>query len=250
MKNIQHKLIILLFTVFAFPYFGSSQESSTNAFSCDVYRNYPPISITKEKLKEAQTLVDLNKNYDSDWVKEYISVEILTSYKGKSRKAVSNNINLSQEQKTTINTADEGTDISVKVQYIPDNTLKHNDPKEMQFTFSVEPESEAKYAGGSEQLKQYLKDNIFDKISKDRFRQYQLAAVKFTIDEEGQVINPHVFWSSEDEQTDKLLLDAIRNMPSWKPAEYANGLKVKQEFVLTVGDMESCVVPLLNIRQD
>ena len=38
-------------------------------------------------------------------------------------------------------------------------------------------------------------------------------------------------------------------MPSWKPAAYANGMKVKQDFVLTVGDMTSCVVNLLNIRQ-
>ncbi|MFT4667667.1 MAG: hypothetical protein ACI9XB_004640 [Gammaproteobacteria bacterium] len=54
--------------------------------------------------------------------------------------------------------------------------------------------------------------------------------------------------SSIDENVNELLLETIQNMPCWKPAEYANGLKVKQEFVLTVGNMESCVVNLLNIR--
>lgn len=46
------------------------------------------------------------------------------------------------------------------------------------------------------------------------------------------------------------MAEAIRNMPSWKPAGYSNGISVKQDFVLTVGNMESCVVSLLNIRRD
>ncbi|MCP3932023.1 MAG: energy transducer TonB, partial [Bacteroidetes bacterium] len=122
--------------------------------------------------------------------------------------------------------------------------------KEINFTFFVEPENQAKFPGGQQQLKQYLKENLIDKISEAPFRKYQLAVVKFTIDEEGHIEEPRVFQTSEDEKTDELLLETICNMPSWKPAEYANRLKVKQEFVLTVGDMESCVVNLLNIRQN
>ena len=116
--------------MFNFSYSNAAHQMAKVELS-EVYRNYP-----------------------------YISVEILTSYKGGIRKAVSKNDTLRQEQKDIMNMADLGTDISVKVQYIPDNTLKHNDPKEI------------------------------------------------------------------------------------------NGIKVKQEFVLTVGNMESCVIPLLNIRQD
>lgn len=250
MENIQIKLIVLLCVVLFFPRPGSSQDSSTFELSYDVHRSYPYMSITKEKLNEAHTLSDLDKNYKSSWVKEYISVEVLTSYQGKTRKTVGKNNMLSFEQKDAMKTADVGTDISVKVRYVPDNKLKHNDPKEINFTFVVEPEREATYVGGSQQLKQYLKGNLMDKVSEVNFKRYQLAAVKFTIDEEGHVVNPHIFWTSEDEKTDKLLLDAVCNMPNWQPAEYANGLKVKQEFVLTAGDMESCVVNLLNIRQD
>ncbi|MBK7871749.1 MAG: energy transducer TonB [Saprospiraceae bacterium] len=249
MKNIHYKLIALLFIAFAFPYAGSSQNSSVNELQYEVNRIYPYISITKEKLKEAHTLIDLNKDYKSSWIRAYISVEILTSYKGKIRKAVSKNATLSQEQKDMIHTADAGTDISVKVQYLPENTLKYNDIKEMDFTLTVNPDNEAIYPGGQQELKQYLKETAIDNIPEGSFKGYELAAVKFTIDEEGQIMDAHLFWSSKNEKIDKLLLETIRNMPNWKPAAYANGRKVKQEFVFTVGNMESCVIPLLNIRQ-
>ena len=146
--------------------------------------------------------------------------------------------------------ADLGAEITVTMQYIPENTVKQNDIKEINFTFTVDPETEAKYYGGQQQLQQYLKDNLSDRISGASFKKHQLAAVKFTIDEEGYINDPHVFWTSDDEKTDELLLETICNMPRWKPAEYSNGIKVKQEFALTVGDMESCVVNLLNIRKD
>ncbi len=250
MKNIQNKLIVLLFIALVIPLLGSSQDSLNFELRYEVNIVHPPLSISKETLNEAQTLTELNKHYKPSWVKEYISVEILTSYKGKIKKAVGKNDTLSQEQKEIMNMADEGTDISVKVKYIPDNNFTHNDTKEIYFTFTVDPESEAKYPGGQQQLNQYIKVNAIDKIPDGSFKKYNLTAVKFTVNEEGQVINVHVFETSKDEKIDELLMETISNMPTWKPAEYSNGLKVKQEFVLTVGDMESCVINLLNIHQD
>ncbi len=250
MKNIQNKLLALLFIAISFPYFAVSQNSISNELRYEVHRIYPYISITKEKLNDARSLIDLDPEYKSSWIRAYISVEISASYNGSKRKAVSKNDILSQEQKDLMNMADVGTDISVKVQYIPENTLKHNDPKEISFTFTIDPESEAKYSGGQQQLNQYLKENVMDKIPAGSFKNYDLAAVKFTINEAGQIVDAHVFETSKDENIDALLLETIRNMPRWKPAEYAGGTKVKQEFVLTVGNMENCVMNLLNIRRD
>ena len=177
-------------------------------------------------------------------------MEVEATKNGTTKKAVGKSDVLTQEQKDLLKLADEGTDVLVKIKYMPENTLSHNDPKEFHFTFSIDPENDAAYPGGEQQLKQYLKEKAIDKIADGSFRQYQLAAVKFTIDEKGQVINPHIFWTSEDKKTDELLLETICNMPNWKPATYANGFKVKQEFVFTVGDMKSCVVNLLNIRRE
>ena len=91
-----------------------------------------------------------------------------------------------------------------------------------------------------------------DKIPDGSFIGYDLAAVKFTINEEGKITDAHIFGSeyqtSKNEKIDELLLETICNMSTWKPAEYANGTKVKQEFVLTVGNLENCMINLFNIR--
>lgn len=250
MINIRNKLIVILIIALAFPHPGYAQESLTNELHFEVSVNYPPLSISKEKLNKAHTLTDLNRHYKSSYVKKYITVKILTTYKGKISKAVSKNDTLSQEQKDNMKMADVGTDISVKVQYIPDNTFTHNDIKEINFSFMVNPDSEAQYPGGQEELNKYLKENAIDKISDTSFKELSLAAIKFTINEEGQISDAHVFWTSEDEEIDELLLETIYNMPGWKPAEYSNGIKIKQEFVFLLGSMENCVVNLLNIRQD
>ncbi|MFT6017492.1 MAG: hypothetical protein ACI9VN_000025 [Patescibacteria group bacterium] len=253
MKNIINKLIVLLFITLSFSQIGSSQSSFTEEVSYEMNKTYPYISITEQKLKEIQTLTDLNSRYKPSWVREYISVEILANHEGQIRKVQNKSDTLNQQQKDLLTMADAGTDISVKVQYIPENTLKNNDPKEITFTVAVDPENEATYIGGAEQLKEYLKEKAIDKIPGGSFKDYDLAAVQFTVSEEGEITDVHLFDvsiynSSIDENVNELLLETIQNMPCWKPAEYANGLKVKQEFVLTVGNMESCVVNLLNIR--
>lgn len=248
MKNIQHKLIGLLFMVITLPFHSFSQDSLAFDLSYEINKVYPYISISKKQLKEAKTLVDLNRHYKPSWVREYISVEIWTNHNGKTNKAVSESDNLTQEQKDIMNMVDDGSDISVKIKYVPENTLKENEPRETDFTFTIEPES-AKYVGGGHQLKKYLKTNAIDKISKSVFKIHNLTAVKFTINEEGAITDAHIAESSKDEKTDEILLTTICNMPNWQPAVHPNGTKVKQEFAFTVGDMRSCVVNLLNIRK-
>ncbi len=250
MKNIQNKLFLILFFAFTFPCISFSQDSSSTDLSYEVNRVFLPISITNEKLDEAQTLNDLNHFYKSSWVKKFYSVEILTSHNGKIKKTVSKNDNITSEQKESMRTIDAGSEITVNVHYLPDNTLKQNDPKEMNFSFKVAP-SEATFVGGEQQLKNYLEKNAIDKISIDNFlkHNYNLVAVKFTVNEDGKITDSEIVESSKDKNVDALLLQTISNMPNWKPSEYPNGKKVKQDYMLTFGDHRSCVVNLLNIRQ-
>ena len=243
-KNLISLIVLLLLA----PHFNAAQEATASGFAYDVYRVYPTIARSKEEIKMAESLLDLNQHYKSSWVKEYVSVEVLTRYKGKIRKAIGKGEKLSSEQKEHMNTADVGSEISIRVRYLPDNTLSHNDVQELDFTISVNPESDAKYEGGEVALQKYLKESAIDKIAADVFVGYKLAAVRFFVDEEGRIVDPHIFWTSEDEKVDALLLETICNMPNWVPASYANGLKVKQEFAWTVGNMESCVVNMLNIK--
>lgn len=248
MKNFGNWFVVFLSIALGFPSLGISQEALTFELTYEVNRTYPGISIAKETLNEANTLIDLNTYFKPSWIREYLSVHILTSHIGSMRTAVSKNDTLSQEQKDFMYLADEGKDISVIVQYIPENALTHNDVKEMRFSFNVAPETEAAYAEGQEQLRIYLKEKAIDKISDASFTGWDLAAVKFTINEEGQIVDAHMF-QAYDDGIDELLLETICNMPSWKPAEYSTGVNVKQEFVFVVGSMDNCIVPLLNIQQ-
>lgn len=247
MKN---TFVGLLLFILAFPMFCSAQAGLNQELHFEVNQVYPPVSISKEKLKAARTLTDLDKRYKPSWVREYRSVEIRASHKGSIRKVVSNNDVLSQEQKNLMEGADPGTGISVVVQYLPENTLKNNDVKQMDFTLTVDPDEEASYPGGTEQLRQFLQEQAIAKIPAGSFINYDLAAVKFAIDEAGRVVDAHIYWPSRDSKIDELLLSTICNMPNWNPAGYTDGTRVTQEFVLTVGSMENCAVNLLNIRQD
>jgi len=258
MKN---KLILILFIICSLPHFGISQTSANDDLNYEIHRIFPPISISKEQLKEVKTIGDFknkandrNMQYDPSWVKEFISVEISTSHKGETKKAVSKNDLLSPAQKELINMADTGSDIAVVVNYMPENNLTHNDPKATNFTFTIEPDQEAQFPDGQEQLKNYLKEKAIDNIPSNTFEGYDLTVVKFTVSPEGEITNAHLFGmeyqSSKNEEIDELLLETIRKMPCWKPAEYANGINVEQEFVLTVGNTKNCIVPMLNIRRD
>ncbi|MGK0388197.1 MAG: hypothetical protein ACI94Y_000925 [Maribacter sp.] len=241
MKNIQNKLVILLFIALTFPHFISSQDSSDFEMGYEVNRFYSSITVAEEKLEEVQTLADFNHLYRPSWVKKYTLVEVSVLHEGKLIKAESENDTLSQEQKKIIKIADAGTDVSVKVRYMPENTLSYNEIQNQDFSFKIAPANKAKYAGGQQQLEQYLK-NAIDKFPNGTFKKNALSAVKFTINEEGQIIDALLLEPSKDEKVDKLLLETICNMPSWKPAEYSNGTVIKQESVLTVGDHRSCMV--------
>lgn len=250
MSNFLNKgLIFLLAGIFLGDQI-SAQDLEPREIEYEVYKIFPPISISKQNLIVADSLVDLNKNFNSSWIKEFINVEISTSHNGELRKSVSKNDVLTKEQRENINSADPLSKIVVKVDYIPQNNLKINDPKVIHFSVSVNPDRDAYYEGGDEKLKDYFKKNVVDKLPDDVFNRYQLAAVKFTIDNVGHVSDVHVFWSSEDNKVDQLMVESVCNMTGWTPAQYSNGLKVKQEYAFMLGDMESCVINMLNIRED
>ncbi|MFK7983730.1 MAG: energy transducer TonB [Saprospiraceae bacterium] len=250
MKRIQQTFALIFFTILYLPLLCFSQTNLSFDFGYEINPTYPPLSISKATLTNAQTISDLNKHYQSSWIKEYLAVEIKAMQNGVLKQVNTKNESLSQAQKDLMNGADNGTNISVSVEYIPNNNLKNSLSKEIKFSFLVNPEKAATYPGGPKQLIQYLEHQVIAKISTTSFIEHQLTAVKFSINAAGQVENPRLFESSKDEKIDALLLTAITNMPAWQPARYASGETVKQEFVFTLGDHKSCVLNLLTVSRD
>ena len=242
MKKNQFLLVVLLSIGCAFNSFAQ------NELKFEVNKVLPFISIQENKLAEINTLTDLDKRYPASWVKEYISVEISAYKSGIKTRASGTSDVLNQAQKELIRLADRSSDIAVSVTYLPENSLKVNTEKQYDFSVTIMPDKNATYGESAEQLIQYLQQNGIVKIEAGSFTGYDLTAIKFTITEQGQVADIQVAMPSKDPKIDEMLVAAISKMPTWTPAAFSNGLKVKQSFVLTIGNMENCMVNLLNIR--
>ncbi len=255
MRNALLTLVILPFALWSLAQGASiTTPDNTNELHFEVNRVPPPLALSKLQLENASTIVDLNPYYKPSWVQEFISVEVSAHQEGQLKKEAGKDDSLTAAQKQLLKTADTGKAIAIKMHYIPNNTLVNNEPKWFDFKFLVEPEQEASYIGGKAVLLQYIQEKAIANIPKGSFEGYDLAVVRFTISEEGEVVDAHVFGreyrKAKDASTDALLLEVIRAMPCWKAAEYANGLKVKQDFALSVGNHESCVMNLIKLPQD
>lgn len=242
MKTIQVLLIVLLST-------GHVNNSfAQNALAFEINKVLPFISIEEHKLAEITTLTDLDKRFPSAWVKEYVSVEISAFKNGIKTTASGIGNVLNQEQKELIQLADRNGDVAVNVIYLPENSLTNNTFQQYDFKVTVMPYKDAGYAEGTEQMMQYLQKNSIENIDAGSFVGYDLTAIKFTITEQGHVSDIQVVLPSKDAKIDEMLVTTISKMPIWQPATFSNGLTVKQDFVLTIGNMDNCMVNLLNIR--
>ena len=182
-------------------------------------------SVKMEKLKEAKSLIDIREGYPTSWVTNYLSVELLTTGNGKEMKALGTNEILTKEQKNILNMADIGTSININVKYFTKNAVTaKTEIRTMNFSVMVVPEIEAEYRGGYDQMTKYFKENAINKISENNSKELPKGRLRFTVNEEGYIINAHVLESSKDSEIDKLLIDVINRMPKWNPAENSKGI--------------------------
>lgn len=230
MKNFVFWTLLLL------TFSGFSQETGYEVFGTLTHPRLTPYSlITLDTLQEATTIVDINGKYRPNWVARYISVEVASNCQGVVNKATSTNDTLTHQQMSILKTAQAGCSIDVEIDYIPENTLKYNPPRKLNFTLRTMPIFEAKYPGGMLGLEEHLEENMSDKLSAEELRQIELAAVKFNINKEGQVADAQISQTSGSDYIDKQLLEAICNLPKWQPAVDAQGQKITQAFEFRMG---------------
>lgn len=240
MRILLHQAIYFLCVFTILPLTIQAQDDLDFELSFEIKKLVPYVSVDRTQLLTAETLSDLNPRYESDWIKDYISVEVSATSQSMLQKVVSKNDTLTQEQKELMNRADLGSQIQILVKYIPDNTLKHNDVKILDFHFTLNPDIDAKYPGGVSQLESFIKTNCIKKIPKSSLKRYKMSAVEFSINEVGQVTDIAVSGISSNKETNDLLYEAVCNMTDWVPAQYTEGMTLKQDYVLLVGDRESC----------
>lgn len=101
----------------------------------------------------------------------------------------------------------------------------------------VEKEAKASFPGGDEHMMFYIHETVINKIyetSSTPRSSIPPATVVFSVNEQGIITDAKISASSKDPKIDQLFLEAIRRMPAWKPSENAEGMKVKQEFELSI----------------
>ena len=143
----QKRLIILLALVI--PMLSMAQNSSLHY---EVNRVFPYLSVSKTQLTEANSIGAFNPHFKTSWIRSYESVAVITKQKGQLQKSIGYSDELTPAQKAQLKQADAGTEISVVIRYMPENTLQNNDIQEFDFTFSVNPERGASFVGGPEAL--------------------------------------------------------------------------------------------------
>ncbi len=215
----------------------------------EINRVLPFVSIQESKLNTISTLSNINPRYPSSWIREFISVEVSAYKNGEQTRVLGVSDVLNQNQKELIRQADRNREIAVVVKYIPENTLKNNKEQLLEFNVSIIPTSKATFGDDDAQLMQYFKDNYISKIDPSSFTGYDLTAIKFTVTEHGQISDLQVSMPSRDPKTDEMLVAAIKSMQGWKAAEFSNGVKVSQSFVLMIGNIDNCMANLLNAQQ-
>ena len=229
-----HGMKTTLFTLFTFSLFltGFSQEE----LRFELHGKYSR-SVHQEALKNAKAISDFMPGYPVNWITSYAYVEITGTSNGKVVTAKGSNDILNAEQQNILKTADLNTNIFVDVRYkYKEGTMSHNEEdNRINVVMTVVPETEAEYSGGKEQMQEYLKENVISKIAKTLPKDFGQRKVIFTVNEEGEIVNAKIFEPSPYPQTDKLMVEAINKMPNWKPAQNAEGVKVKQEFEFSVG---------------
>ena len=225
------KNTILTFLVLLAAHAGFSQNLNFNI------RGAYTRPVKAEMLKEPKTMADICTGYPTDWIKNYISTEITVTANGTTMKAAGTNEVLTDEQRSILRKADIGTHIIIDVKYKYQNSITGlDDVFNMNFPLTYIPDVEAEFAGGQDLLKQYLKENTVSKIPPASSKNLKMATVLFTVDANGKIANARVTSSSGDEHMDKLFLEAINNMPDWKPAMNSKGKKISQDFNFSVGN--------------
>jgi TonB family protein len=193
-------------------------------------------TVTKDVLDHSSLLSDIIAGYPVNWVKDYISVDVLTENDGKTEIAKGENQVLNKEQKTILNKVDLDSEVHINVQYKSINSVTElQENNEMVVKMTVVPEIQAEFEGGYENLKRYLKDNLIDRIVENTPPEFQKGKVVFKIDSNGKLVDEEVLESSGDTNMDNFLLEVFRNMPNWKPAQNDKGEKVKQRFEFSMG---------------
>ena len=246
MKNKFLPLVLLALFVSGYSFISFSNSDYVSEYNSSDFDDENAArlnkSVTKEKIDVAKYISDIIPEYPMQWneIINYVSIQISAVNNGTKILSLSKSYSLNEEQKTILNAVDFGTDIEINIKFMykdpsNDNVGSNRKIKEMEFVVKAVPHKEAEYPGGNKRIKEYFTENVINKIpEKSSIDADSPVTVVYTINEEGKVEGAKVTRTSSNTLLNKLLLDAVNAMPAWKSAENVKGVKVKEEFKISI----------------
>lgn len=196
-------------------------------------------TVSDDQLASAETLSDIYEGYPSSWINNYISTTLVIGHDETQTSADGSTEALSKEQKRAIIDAPIGSQVSIWV--VHEHSEKQEDsPQEIKLTTTVVPTESATFGESHEDLLGYIREKAINAIDQNPAATFDQAIISFTISEEGEVTDPKLEESSLNTFIDKLLLDSIKTMPDWTPANDKNGRAIPQRFEFRVGNSLGC----------
>ena len=121
--NHTRKLIVLFIGLLSLPTEAFLQDNLGFDLGYEINKVYPSLTINRPSLHDIQTIIDINPHYKPAWVKTYSSVKVRAVINGKSIISTSKNDTFTQEQLDIMRESDFGSDIAIKILYMPENNL-------------------------------------------------------------------------------------------------------------------------------
>lgn len=198
-------------------------------------------SITKEKLHNAKSIIDILPTKATQSRESYQNARVSILYNDTETTEVGNGEVLNAAQLELLQSTDYSNNISVSSIGSKKNASTGElEEDSLIYYITIIPEKVAEFTGGHDALIAYLKENSKDKIAIIKEDKLQPGKVSFTVTKKGTIANVKLTSTSGYTSVDNALIDLITDMPAnWQPATNSSGDKVDQELVFFFG-LQGC----------
>lgn len=194
-------------------------------------------NITKEKLRNATTIIDLVPVGSTEGLSDYETVQVVLIEEEGDIERVGTSEVLNKYQKDLLSQADYGSNFYINAYCrLKDEAYGVDRNHKLVYFISVMPEHEAEYSEGQDALINYLKSNSRKEtlvINEDKLK---AGKFRFTVSQSGAIKDVKMESTSGYPSVDEKLLDLLANIPGkWKAASNEKGEAIEQEFVFFFG---------------
>lgn len=196
-------------------------------------------TVTKEKLTQAKTIIDILPAEATQSLKDYnwVNVSVLNDDQEIREIGVSEVLNAAQVE--LLQSIDYSTNFFIKAncKRVDDYTNATRNYQLIYYITTV-PEKEAQYKGGKSAMINYLKENSKKEVANTTKDQLKSGKVSFIVTNEGTISGTQLESTSGYPSVDEKMLELIQNLPGeWEPANNARGEKVAQKLFFSFGTM-------------